>query len=440
MKRILITNSLLLLCFVMAGTALYWSRDFLTADRRVVPDSEQTVERDLYLPEADYLKFISLGHDGLISDVILAKALTYYGSHYKTRHTFTFKHLKKLFSTALKMDPRNVEGFLMAGNLLSGIDVQEAIDILKLGMSFHPQHWKFPEMIGYIYFYQLKDSANAGKYYELAAGMPGHPPYIPSLSGKFYQESGRYKEALRVLHNFYSTTTDKRLKESFKQSIDEVEKRLKSGAFSLQAEVLDVTGPISLLVRPDRNNPQFTLAETEVVTLQNAVPPEKVNDGAWATLKPLLLQDHLTGYLRGKTVRLELVRKPDGSLERDGLNRLSASVFNENHLYQPPDLGTFPPEVEDLKLKRTHFQAGKIIALRFRVHQLKQEPEGLYIDAGTSGRTPFSAIISTDRLARFDLQRLNQLPGRFITVAGFADMAADRVTMKIYLPVQLIGN
>jgi len=29
---------------------------------------------------------------------------------------------------------------------------------------------------------------------------------------------------------------------------------------------------------------------------------------------------------------------------------------------------------------------------------------------------------------------------RFITVAGFADMAADRVTMKIYLPVQLIGN
>ncbi len=193
-----------------------------------IPDYQPDSESDLYLPKAEYLKFISLGHNGLVSDFILARALTYYGSHYKERQTFKFRHLKSLFVTAVEMDPMNREALLMAGNLLAPVDIQSAIDVLKLGMFYHPMDWKFPEMIGFFYYFRLNRTRLAARYYELAAKLPGHPPYVPSISSKLYEEAGRYREAIRVLYNFYSTTNDKRLKQVFKDSIDEIQKKIDS--------------------------------------------------------------------------------------------------------------------------------------------------------------------------------------------------------------------
>jgi tetratricopeptide (TPR) repeat protein len=218
-----VTNLILLVLIVGIGLVFITSKDYLNRHRSESNNNEQ----DLYLPEANYLKFISLGHTGLVSDLVLAKALTYFGSHYYERQTFRFKHLKKLFFTAVEMDPMNKDAILMAGNILSDIDMPAAIEILERGRYYHPDSWKFPEMIGFQYYFKLKDAKKAAKYYELASRLPGHPPYVPSISGKLYEESGRYEEAIRVLYNFYSTTEDKRLKESFKQSILELQEKMK---------------------------------------------------------------------------------------------------------------------------------------------------------------------------------------------------------------------
>jgi len=192
-------------------------------------------ESDLYLPEAEYLKFISLGFDGLISDLILAKGLTYYGSHYFQRKIFKFKHLKKIFFTAVELDHNNKDAFLMGNNVLKTVDLssKSSIELLKRGMFYHPTYWKFPEMIGFNYYYNLDDPENAGKYYEIASRIEGKQsktkgpaPYVASLSGKFYEESGKYREALRVLKKFYENTKDKRLKKSFLESYRGVLKRI----------------------------------------------------------------------------------------------------------------------------------------------------------------------------------------------------------------------
>lgn len=221
MKKSLIPI-LLIAAMILCGVGVIVSRGFLSSQLKGTGEKEQ----DLYLPDPVYLKFIAAGHDGLVSDLVLAKAMTYYGSHYRERGKFTFKHLKKLFFTAIEMDPLNIDACLLAGNILSEIDIHGAIEILKLGMRNNPESWKFPEMIGFKYWYKLKDSKKAARYYEIASHLPGHPPYIPSISGKLYEENGRYNEAIRVLYNFYSTTQDKRLKESFKQSILELQERI----------------------------------------------------------------------------------------------------------------------------------------------------------------------------------------------------------------------
>ncbi len=140
------------------------------------------------------------------------------------------------------MDPRNREAFLMGNNILKTADpsTRSSIELLKRGMFYHPDFWKFPEMIGFNYYYTLDEPELAGKYYEMASGLhsvsdplPGQSgsgkspaPYVASLSGKFYEESGKYREALRILKKFYQTTQDKQLKKSFMDSYKQVLKRI----------------------------------------------------------------------------------------------------------------------------------------------------------------------------------------------------------------------
>lgn len=85
----------LLVLIVVSVWVLMVCRSGLELQSKKAPAPTQ--EHDIYLPEPAYLKFISLGHDPLMADLVLARAMTYYGSHYYQRNTFPFRHLQKLF-------------------------------------------------------------------------------------------------------------------------------------------------------------------------------------------------------------------------------------------------------------------------------------------------------------------------------------------------------
>lgn len=213
-----------LLLPLAAAAAVLLARPGLRAAPRFTP-----LDPEFLVPDAAYLKLLSLGHDALLSDLLQARALTYYGAHYRRRAGFPFANLPRLFEAACRLDPRNVDAFLLGANLTVGQDPQASIGLLRLGNMFHPTQWKFPEMIGFRYFYTLRNHFMAARYYEMAARLPGRPPYVPSLAGKLYDEAGRTREAIRVLANFYVTTRDKRLKESFRRDIEALQRKLRDG-------------------------------------------------------------------------------------------------------------------------------------------------------------------------------------------------------------------
>lgn len=442
MKK-LFKHSLTLAVLVVFGFLLAVSRGYL-AEHQV----ELKGERDLYLPEADYLKFIAMGHDGLVSDLLLAKALTYYGSHYKERDGFGFKHLKKLFVTAVKMDPMNKDAFLMAGNILSDIDVHDAIDVLKLGMKYHPRYWKFPEMIGFHYFYRLNDSYNAGKYYEMAAAMPGHPPYVPSLSGKLYQESGRYEEAIRVLYNFYSTTSDKRLKKSFKESIEQLQERIKNRDFLLKARVLKVRGPAELEFEPDRLNPQFrALRPRETIVIETGQTGVDGVEEKHRRLFRIFQTEYALAVLEDREIRVRLKRLPDGRFDRDDQKRLTGEVIlSNNRPYKLFEIEQFPPPVMEFEPENIHNFLGKVISLRFRVHRVEVTEAAVYLHTGSQYRNRFSVGVGKSHVGRFLEPGITvrdffkTLQGRTVTVAGFLKLRSRqdrRMEIGLYDPIQL---
>ncbi|MCD6455039.1 MAG: hypothetical protein J7L62_07040 [Candidatus Aminicenantes bacterium] len=208
------------LILIPAILGIFFSVDEFYRIRR-----EKPPESILYVPKGKYVKVMVMNFREIVADYLLARALVYFGAHFYEK-AFPYKWLYNLFDAATTVDPFNREAFMMGARLLTVRDVHLSIKLLKKGMKYHSNYWKFPEMVGFIYFFYLKDPAKAAIWYDKASRLPGHPPYVPSLASKFYTEAGKYRAAIRVLYNFYITTKDKRLKAIFKKDIERLQKRL----------------------------------------------------------------------------------------------------------------------------------------------------------------------------------------------------------------------
>jgi hypothetical protein len=178
------------------------------------------------------------------------------------------------FSQAFVLDPNNRELILMGANLLAGVKIDEALSLLDEGMLSQPSEWKYPELAGFLYFYHKKDPVMAARLYERAARLPGHPPFVPSIASKLYEESGFFTQAIGVLKNLAHDSRDMRVRQGFESRVEEIETRLQKRMFRVPVELLGVLTFPRLQVRMNRFNPYAELESTILIDLLDQ--PDKV--------------------------------------------------------------------------------------------------------------------------------------------------------------------
>ena len=461
-----------LILIIICGVLLFFSRSFLSnAGKQRLNRSEL-----LYLPEADFLKLIALGHDGLVSDILLAKAVNVFNSHSSQKIFYDQKKLKKLIFTAIDMDPYNADAFLMGNNILKESDVNGSIELLKLGMFYHPELWKFPEMIGFNFSYYLKNSYLARKYYRIAAKLQDYPSFVPRNPERFNDETDRYNDAIRVLYNFYSSTENKILKESFKQAIKRISGRIEEKELLLKARIIRIMDGDSFEFEPEAKDPQYSsLKGLEGIRMVGINCYEMTEGNERDRLFAHLQKDFAFFTLRNRNVHIELERLSDGSFKRDKFNRLLGYLFLEsNKMYQMLALEQgivkgyykfyfkreykklflqaetkakekkrgfydFPPEVIDLR--DIHRNMGKIVMIRFRVYKVFFGTKAIFLDSGPDYRKKFSAIIPSKYAMNFSKRNqrnyLKSLHRKRIEVLGFLGSYKNKSQMRLYFPDQL---
>lgn len=173
----------------------------------------------LYLPDGNYLELLCLDHNGLVADLFWIKGAIYFGNHYR-RKGFNYPWLYHILDLATTLDPHYYDVYWYGSSILP--TVNQSNQLLKKGRKNFPLDWKYPEMIGFNYHFYLKDYLKAARYYEIASSLPGHPPYVPSLSGRFYQKAREIDSAIRVLKNFHTTTDREDLKKDFSKRIKQL--------------------------------------------------------------------------------------------------------------------------------------------------------------------------------------------------------------------------
>lgn len=409
----------------------------------------------LYLPSGNYLRTLSMGNPSFVGDLIMARALTYFGSHYYQRG-YKYEWLYHLFDVLTDIDPYNKESYLIGARLLTLVDVNLSNKLLEKGMKYHPYYWKIPELIGFNYFYHLKEPDKAAKYYEIASNLPGHPPYVPSLAGKFYSEIGMFEEAIKVLKNFYETTEDKRLKEDFGEQIQELEQKIRERRERLPARVAKVF---------DGDTFQLNIqGREEIVRLVGVDAPEVDDTREKVRLMGLLSREFALYHLENRDVYI-LIDKQG----RDKYGRLLVYLWLPNmvffnqfiieegfanvytrfyHPYQKKfieaersarernkGLWGFGREIP-LPPQDAIYLLGKLSAIKFMVYKVYSGRSVVYLQSSPDWQKTFNAVIFINDIARFK-RDLKEYEGKEIVVRGFMRKYKEHPEIIVFSPLQI---
>ncbi|MDY6843273.1 MAG: hypothetical protein SVW57_04185 [Thermodesulfobacteriota bacterium] len=171
-----------------------------------------THKHPVYLPYGKYLRFITMGYDQIIADVLWLRSIQYIGD--KSEEKRGYPHLYSLLDLVTDIDPKFVLAYRVGGVILSvwAGKVEESNRLLKKGFKHNPDDWRLPFFIGFNNFFYLRNFHDAAYYIGKASIMQGSPPYLTMLASRLYAEAEVPEFGIEFLWRVYENTVDKRVR------------------------------------------------------------------------------------------------------------------------------------------------------------------------------------------------------------------------------------
>jgi tetratricopeptide (TPR) repeat protein len=219
--------------------ALAFGHVYLLVDagerRKFLPQGEKNAQ---VLPSA-ILKIASGEFDGLASDFLFFKTLSFYGQTFERQERprvkdWEWQLIYKSLMASTDLDPYFYDPYYFGAAILSW-DAQlykEVNTLLEKGAGHRDWDWTLPYFAGFNYFYFLDDNEKAFELLKEASERPDASPALASLASRMAIRGGRTEMAILYLEGILPETTDENIKSEF-------EKRLKAlkYIFSLEKAV-----------------------------------------------------------------------------------------------------------------------------------------------------------------------------------------------------------
>lgn len=150
---------------------------------------------------------VLMGMRRLTADVGWLSVLQYYGGHEKEEegehHEFgggKYHSLKKMVLRVVRLDPSFHYAYLYgAGALGWNLDrPDEALEILKEGIRYNPQYWRFRLYVGAIVYKQKGKFDEMITLLEDAVQHPDCPTMVKSILANIYEERKDYVKSLKI--------------------------------------------------------------------------------------------------------------------------------------------------------------------------------------------------------------------------------------------------
>lgn len=147
------------------------------------------------LPDGHALRVLSLGFDRIVADLFWIRTLYYMGD--ERSYAAGYPAAARLANLVTDIDPQFRTVYAVMPGALSGLarDPAAAVALLEKGIE-HVEYWKLHFYLGFDYYFWFLDFARAAEQMQIAATLPGGPPYLPLLTARLHAEAGSPETAM----------------------------------------------------------------------------------------------------------------------------------------------------------------------------------------------------------------------------------------------------
>ena len=168
----------------------------------------------LYIRSGDAMRRISLSFTPFAADIYWIRSVQYYGGTRLSRSTAKrYDLLYPLLDITTSLDPQfNIAyrfgSIFLAEGYPGGAGRPDlAVALLAKGFRANPARWQYLQDAGFVYYWWIGDYAEAARWFDKAADIPGAPWWLRSLAAVTKAEGGD-RNGSRVLWQSLRETAD----------------------------------------------------------------------------------------------------------------------------------------------------------------------------------------------------------------------------------------
>jgi tetratricopeptide (TPR) repeat protein len=192
----------------------------LALERRAAPSGGGAGAPPI-LPRASVLRPLLLGFHPLAADLYWLRTIQYFGAHIRTDEQVP--HLHGLVDLVTSLDPHFIDAYQLGGLLLAiAKRFPEAVAIYEKGIAANPERWELPHDLGRLYFLDLKDEAQALRWWEVTDRLPGRPHYVPRFMARLYAKTGSLQTAFELWKAMYEGSDNEWVRKTAKQEMQKI--------------------------------------------------------------------------------------------------------------------------------------------------------------------------------------------------------------------------
>lgn len=215
MRRGAITGTILGAA-LLAGFVCAWQlQERIDTERRELNfDSDELAMRS---PVA--MKRLSLEYAPLMGAIYWTRAVQYFGEKHAANDS-NLGELWPLLDIATTLDPNLIIAYHFGATFLSDAPPRgagqpdRAVALLERGLAANPDHWRFYQDLGNVYYFDKKDYLKASQAFEKGSRQPGTPVFMKIMAAKIAAEGESLETSYALWLNIYQTTTNRDIRKN----------------------------------------------------------------------------------------------------------------------------------------------------------------------------------------------------------------------------------
>jgi hypothetical protein len=172
-----------------------------------------------YVTSGATLGRLSLGYGGLLADLYWTRAVEYFGRQAMAGKG-DFQDLGRLLGITTELDPHLLIAYRFGAIFLAGKPPQgagrpdEALRLIRRGIAANPAYWPLWQDLGFIYYWDLKDYAEAARAFETGSRAPGAGLWMKTLAASVASEGGDLETSRALWFEVYAQAENASIRRS----------------------------------------------------------------------------------------------------------------------------------------------------------------------------------------------------------------------------------